>query len=173
MFGEFNIMNFQRFQHPDINDNMWNEIDEIINLNRNVNGAVITVLRKCQKIVGYLPAMLVDYISLSLNLPASEVFGVATFYSLFSLKPKGRHTIKVCTGTACYVKGTKEIIGRIDAEYGIKEGETTKDRRFSLDCVRCLGACGLAPAMVVDDKTYGGLTPDKALEKLRELNWLR
>ncbi len=149
---------------------MWNEIDKIIDFNRGDKGAVITVLRKCQKIVGYLPVTLIDYISLSLNLPASEVFGVATFYSLFSLKPKGKHTIKVCTGTACYVKGTKEIINRIDAEYGIKAGETSKDRRFSLDCVRCLGACGLAPAMVIDDKTYGGLTPDKAIEKLQEYN---
>ncbi len=163
-------MNLNKFQHPDINDNMWNEIDKIIDFNRGDKGAVITVLRKCQKIVGYLPVTLIDYISLSLNLPASEVFGVATFYSLFSLKPKGKHTIKVCTGTACYVKGTKEIINRIDAEYGIKAGETSKDRRFSLDCVRCLGACGLAPAMVIDDKTYGGLTPDKAIEKLQEYN---
>jgi NADH:ubiquinone oxidoreductase subunit E len=163
-------MNLNKFQHPDINDNMRNEIDKIIDFNRGDKGAVITVLRKCQKVVGYLPVTLIDYISLSLNLPASEVFGVATFYSLFSLKPKGKHTIKVCTGTACYVKGTKEIINRIDAEYGIKEGETSKDRRFSLDCVRCLGACGLAPAMVIDDKTYGGLTPDKAIEKLQEYN---
>ena len=163
-------MNLKKFQHPDITDNMRNEIDQVINLNRGVNGALITVLRKCQKIAGYLPIELIDYISFSLNLPSSEVFGTATFYSLFSLKPKGKHIIKVCSGTACYVKGTKEIIKRIYAEYGIKEGETTKDRLFSLDCVRCLGACGLAPAMVIDDKTYGGLTPDKAMEKLREYN---
>jgi len=161
-------MNLKKFQHPDINDNMWNEIDKIINLNQGVKGSIITVLRKCQKIVGYLPIELIDYISSSLNLPASEVFGVATFYSLFSLKPKGKHTIKICYGTACYVKGTKEIMERINAEYELKEGETTKDRLFSLDCVRCIGACGLAPAMVIDEKIYGGLTPDNAIEKLQE-----
>jgi len=161
-------MNSKQFQHPDITDDMWKKIDSVIKTNSAISGSVITVLRECQDIVGYLPPELTDYISFGLNLPASEVFGVATFYSLFSLKPKGRHTIKVCAGTACYVKGIKEVIERIGVEYNLKEGETTQDKRFTLECVRCLGACGLAPAMLVDGDTYGAVSSDNAMEILRK-----
>jgi NADH:ubiquinone oxidoreductase subunit E len=101
----------------------------------------------CQEIVGYLPVELIDHISLGLNLSRSEVFGVASFYSLFSMQPKGRHQVKVCMGTACYVKGIKEVIGRIENQYQIRQGGTSEDRRFSLEAVRCLGACGLAPVV--------------------------
>ena len=127
-------------QHPDITDDMWGKINEIITLNKTSRGSVISVLRQCQDIVGYLPIELIDYISVGLNLSRSEVFGVASFYSLFSFIPKGKHTIKVCMGTACYVKGIKEVISRISNKYQLKEGDTTKDRRFSLEAVRCLGA---------------------------------
>jgi NADH:ubiquinone oxidoreductase subunit E len=153
-------------QHADINDDMWSQIDAVIQKNRPISGAVITVLRECQTIAGYLPVELLDYISQGLNLPASNVYGVASFYSLFSMVPKGRHTIKICMGTACYVKGIKEALSRIENEYHLKEGNTTDDRRFTLEAVRCLGACGLAPVMVVDQDTHGDVSSDKVLELL-------
>ncbi len=154
--------------HPDINDEMWSQIDAVIHKNKAVAGAVITVLRECQTVAGYLPVELLDYISQGLNLPASSVYGVASFYSLFSMVPKGRHTIKMCLGTACYVKGIKEALSRIQNEYQLKEGDTTDDRRFSLEAVRCLGACGLAPVMVVDQDTYGDVSSDKVIELLEK-----
>ena len=154
--------------HPDINDDMWSQIDAVIQKNRPISGAVITVLRECQAIAGYLPVELLDYISQGLNLPASSVYGVASFYSLFSMVPKGRHTIKMCLGTACYVKGIKEALSRIENEYQLEEGGTTEDRRFSLEAVRCLGACGLAPVMVVGQDTYGDVSSDKVLELLKK-----
>jgi NADH:ubiquinone oxidoreductase subunit E len=153
-------------QHSDITDDMWTKVDEIITANRDVPGSVIGVLRECQDVVGYLPVELIDYISDGLNLSPSEVFGVASFYSLFSFEPKGRHLIKVCMGTACYVKGIQEAVNRIENKYNLKEGGTTEDRRFSLEAVRCLGACGLAPVVVVDRDTYGGVTAEKVIETI-------
>ena len=153
-------------QHSDITDDMWIKVDEIITANRDVPGSVIGVLRECQDVVGYLPVELIDYISDGLNLSSSEVFGVASFYSLFSFAPKGRHLIKVCMGTACYVKGIQEAVNRIENKYKLKEGGTTEDRRFSLEAVRCLGACGLAPVVVVDRDTYGGVTAEKVIETI-------
>lgn len=152
--------------HPDITDAMWSRIDEITKQNRKTKGAIITVLRECQNAVGYLPVELLDYIASGLNLPASEVYGVASFYALFSMKPKGRHTIRLCLGTACYVKGIKEVISRIERQYDVKEGGTTEDRRFSLEGVRCLGACGLAPVMVVGQDTHGDISSDKVINIL-------
>ena len=155
-------------QHPDITDEMWTKIDEIISVNRDIPGAVITVLRECQDVVGYLPIELIDYISYGINLSRSEVFGVASFYALFSFVPKGRHLVKVCMGTACYVKGIKEVISRIGNQYQLNEGGTTEDRRFSLEAVRCLGACGLAPVVVVDQDTYGAVKADKVIDTLEK-----
>jgi NADH-quinone oxidoreductase subunit E len=145
---------------------MWNAIDRVIGANCHQKGAVIRVLRECQDIVGYLPVELIDYISDGLNLSRSEVFGIASFYALFSLKPKGRHLIKICMGTACYVKGIKEVMHRISNEFNIQEGQTSEDRRFSLEAVRCVGACGLAPVMVVDGDTFGDVKADAAIEAL-------
>lgn len=153
-------------QHPDITDGMWFKINEIIDCNKDLPGAVITVLRECQSVVGYLPVELIDHVAKGMNLPGSDVFGVATFYSLFSLTPKGRNNIRVCTGTACYVKGIKEVINRIENEYGLAEGETSEDRRFSLEGVRCLGACGLAPVMVVNQDIHGDIKAEDVLGTL-------
>jgi NADH-quinone oxidoreductase subunit E len=153
-------------EHSDITNEMWAKIDEIIADNKAIPGSIIGVLRECQDVVGWLPVELIDYISDGLNLSRSEVFGVTSFYSLFSLTPKGKHLIKVCMGTACYVKGIKEVISRIGNEYQVKEGCTTEDRRFSLEAVRCLGACGLAPVVVVDQDTYGDVKADKVIETL-------
>ena len=155
-------------QHSDITDDMWTKIDEIVAANRDLPGSVIGVLRECQDVVGYLPVELIDYISYGLNLSRSEVFGIASFYSLFSFEPKGRHVIKVCMGTGCYVKGIQESISRIENQYNVKEGGTSEDRRFSLEAVRCLGACGLAPVVVVGQDTYGGVKADKVIETLEK-----
>ncbi len=149
------------FSHPDVTPEMIKQVDQILADHRDAPGTVIPVLRMCQEVVGYLPVELIDYISAGLNLPPSTVLGIATFYSLFSLAPKGRHTIKACLGTACYVKGIKEVMSRIKSEFNIKEGETTVDRRFSLEAVRCLGACGLAPVLVVDQDTHGIVSPEQ------------
>jgi NADH-quinone oxidoreductase subunit E len=152
--------------HPDITEEMWGQVDEVIAAHREVPGAVIAVLRKCQNVVGYLPVELMDHISDGLNVPRSDVFGVASFYALFSMTPKGRHMVKVCMGTACYVKGIKEVLNRIGNNFQIREGETSEDRRFSLEAVRCLGACGLAPVVVIDNDTHGDVTADKVIDIL-------
>jgi NADH:ubiquinone oxidoreductase subunit E len=151
---------------PDISAEMWEQIDRIIRANRDVAGSIITVLRECQNVVGYLPVAVLDYIGTGLNVPPSDVYGVASFYALFSMTPKGRHTIRICLGTACYVKGIKEVLSRIENSFQIKEGGTSEDRRFSLEGVRCLGACGLAPVMVVGQDTHGDVSSDKVLEIL-------
>jgi NADH:ubiquinone oxidoreductase subunit E len=165
--GEFSDMTLTHHpHHPDINDEMWTQIDAVIQRNSAVSGAVIAVLRECQNVAGYLPVELLDYISQGLNLPSSSVYGVASFYSLFSMVPKGRHTIKMCLGTACYVKGIKEAMSRIESEFNVEEGGTTDDRRFSLEAVRCLGACGLAPVMVVNQDTHGDVSSDKVIDVL-------
>jgi NADH:ubiquinone oxidoreductase subunit E len=153
-------------EHPDITEQMWVDIDKIIADHRNTPGAVITVLRMTQDVVGYLPLELIDYVSYGLNLPRSSVYGVASFYSLFSFVPKGRHVIKICMGTACYVKGIKEVMDRISYTFKVAEGETSEDRRFSLESVRCLGACGLAPVMVIGHDTHGDVKADKIIDIL-------
>ncbi len=156
-----------RPEHADIAPDMWPQIDEIINTNRSIKGSVIAVLRQCQDVVGYLPVELMEYIASGMNLARSDVFGVASFYALFAFEPKGRHTLKVCTGTACYVKGIKEIITRICNEYDMEEGGTSPDMRFSLEPVRCLGACGLAPVMVIGSDTHGDVSSDKVVDILQ------
>lgn len=153
-------------EHPDITGQMWVDIDKIITDHRDTPGAVITVLRMVQDAVGYLPLELIDYISYGLNLPRSSVYGVASFYSLFSFVPKGRHIIKICMGTACYVKGIKEVMDRISYTFDVPEGGTSEDRRFSLESVRCLGACGLAPVMVIGHDTHGDVSSDKIVDIL-------
>lgn len=160
------MLDSPRPKHPDITGDMWDQVDKIIVAHRHIPGAVISVLRECQDVVGYLPVELMDYISGGMNLPRSDVFGVASFYALFSMTPKGRHMIKVCMGTACYVKGIKEVLDRIGNEFQVEEGGTTEDRRFSLEAVRCLGACGLAPVVVINQDTYGDVKADKVLDVL-------
>ena len=157
-----------RPEHPDITPDMWDQIDTIIAENRSIAGSVIAVLRRCQAVVVYLPVELMEYIARGMNLSRSDVFGVASFYALFSFEPKGRHTIKVCTGTACYVKGIKEVVARIRNEFDLEEGGTSSDRRFSLEAVRCLGACGLAPVMVVGSDTHGAISSDKVIQILNQ-----
>jgi NADH:ubiquinone oxidoreductase subunit E len=152
--------------NPDLTPEVISEVDAIIKTNQKKKGALIPVLAACQEVVGYLPVELQEYIGHSLNIPGSDIYGVVTFYSFFSMFPKGRHTIKACLGTACYVRGAKQILEKISWVFKIGIGETTEDRRFSLEAVRCLGACGLAPVVMVDDDTHGGVTPSGILEIL-------
>jgi len=152
--------------NPDFTPDVMTKIDEIIDRNKDKPGSLIPVLTECQEVVGYLPLELQEYISRLLNIPGSTVYGVVTFYSFFSMVPKGRHTIKMCMGTACYVRGNGEVLNRVKPAYELEVGSTTEDRRFSLEVVRCVGSCGLAPVMVVDDHTHGGVTPESALKIL-------
>ena len=152
--------------NEDLTPEVMNRVDEVIERYSNKAGALIPVLTQCQKIVGYVPVELQDYIAKGLNIPGSTVYGVVTFYSFFSMVPKGRHIIKVCMGTACYVRGIGEVLNRICSEFKMDVGETTGDRRFSLEAVRCLGACGLAPVIVVNDDTHGDVSADKIMDVL-------
>ena len=147
--------------NPDLTPEVMAKVDEIMEAHKGQPGNLIPVLEEVQGISGYLPVELQGYIGKGLNIPGSTIYGVVTFYSFFSMVPKGRHVIKVCLGTACYVRGTKEIMKVLVGKYGLTVGQTTEDRRFSLEAVRCLGACGLAPVMVVDEDTHGAVKPNK------------
>jgi len=147
--------------NPDLTPEVMSQVDEVIDQFKGKPGCLIPVLEECQRVVGYLPLEIQEYIGKGLNIPGSTIFGVVTFYSFFSMVPKGRHLIKVCLGTACYVRGSKNILKRLTDEFDLVPGQTTPDRRFSLETVRCLGACGLAPAVVVDTDTHGGVRPNK------------
>ena len=130
-----------------------------IEKHKNEAGALIPVLHEAQGIYGYLPAEVQTVIAEGLNIPLSEVYGVATFYSQFTLLPKGKHQISVCLGTACYVKGSDKVLEILERELHITCGQCTPDRKFSIDSCRCVGACGLAPVMIIDGEVYGRLTP--------------
>ncbi len=129
-------------------------------------GALMPVMHEAQSIYGYLPAEVQTVIAEKLNIPLAEVYGVATFYSQFSLSPKGKHQISVCLGTACYVKGSDRILEVLEKELKIKCGECTPDGKFSIDSCRCVGACGLAPVMIIDGEVYGKLKADDVWEIL-------
>ncbi len=150
--------------NADLTPEVIAQIDEIVERLKDTPGSLITVLAEAQGITGYLPVELQEHIAAGMNIPSSTVYGVVTFYSFFSMIPKGRHIIKLCLGTACYVRGIQEVANRLENALNIKVGETTEDRRFSLEAVRCLGACGLAPVMVVDEDTHGDVTPESALK---------
>lgn len=144
------------------------ELKKVIEEKKKHKGPVMPVLHKAQKIFGYLPIEVQKIISEGLNVPLAEIYGVATFYSQFSLIPKGEYTIGVCLGTACYVRGAQDIIDEIKGEINIEVGGTTKDRKFSLVATRCIGACGLAPVMTINEDVYGKLKPGEAKEILKK-----
>jgi len=135
------------------------KIDEILNTYRGKRGGLIPVLQQVQAILGFLPISVQNYIAMGLRIPPSDVFGVVTFYSFFTMVPRGKHIIRICLGTACFVKGSAKLMENVERHLKINMGETTEDREFSLDVVRCLGACGLAPVMVIDDETHGQVDP--------------
>ena len=135
------------------------ELREYIKHLAGTQGALIPIMQKAQALYGYLPIEVQTIVADGLGIPLEEVYGVATFYSQFTMSPKGQNRISVCMGTACYVKGAGKILEKISELLGISSGECTPDGKFSLDSVRCIGACGLAPVMLVGDDVYGSLTP--------------
>lgn len=134
---------------------------QIITEHKGQPGATMPVLQAAQDIFGYLPEEVQIMVAEGLDIPLSEVYGVASFYAQFSMNPKGRHQVSVCLGTACYVKGAADILSAVEQKLGIKTGSITNDGKFSLDACRCVGACGLAPVMMVGSDVYGRLTPDQ------------
>ena len=146
------------------------KLKEVIEKHRDDPGAVMPVLQEAQDIYGYLPLEVQQMIAEGLDVPVDEVYGVATFYSQFSLEAKGEYVIGVCLGTACYVKGSQKIMDELSKQLQVDVGRTTKDGKFTLNATRCLGACGLAPVMMINDEVYGRLTPDQVsgiLDKYR------
>jgi NADH-quinone oxidoreductase subunit E/NADP-reducing hydrogenase subunit HndA len=147
-------------------ESKFQELEEFIDGMPTTKGELIRVLHKAQELFGYLPQEVQVFVGKKLNIPTAKVFGVVTFYSYFTTTPKGQHNISVCLGTACYVKGIDKVLEEIKKELGIDIGETTKDGKFSITGLRCVGACGLAPVMMVDNKVYGRMKPEKVKEIL-------
>lgn len=134
------------------------KLKAVIEAKKNVRGSLLQVMQEAQEIYGYLPLEVQQMIAEGMGVSTEEVYGIATFYAQFALSPKGKYQISVCLGTACYVKGSQKVLDRISEVLGIQPGECTPDGRFSLEACRCLGACGLAPVMTVNDEVYGRLT---------------
>jgi NADH:ubiquinone oxidoreductase subunit E len=152
----------------DYTDDVAAKLDEIIRSHTNKPGSLIPVLQEAQELVGYLPPVVQRHVAKGLKLPVSEVHGVVSFYSFFTMKPKGKHNIRVCLGTACYVKGAEEIVKKFSEGLDLDVGGITEDKKFSLETVRCLGACGLAPVVVIDKDTHGSINPVKTLDLLKD-----
>jgi len=141
----------------DICDSFDNEPLELIN-----------VLQKTQEHFGYLPAEVQEAIATKMNIPTAQVYGVVTFYSFFTMTPRGKHPISICMGTACYVRGAEKVLDEFKKELAIQVGQTTADGKFSLSSLRCVGACGLAPVVLVGEKTYGRVAPDDVINIIKE-----
>ncbi len=150
-----------------ISEEEYLKIDAILNKYKDKDGVLIPVLNEIQTEIGFLPIEVQRKVAAGLGIPEKEVYGVATFYSFFSMTPRGKTNIRVCLGTACFVKGGKKIVDRIEKELGIGPGETTLDRKFSVQVNRCLGACGIAPVMVVNEKVYQRVKPEEAVSIIK------
>ena len=142
----------------------WEKIDQVIAKYTGRHGSLIPVLKETQDICGYLPKPVQHRIAEGLHLSSSQVYGVISFYAFFTTVPRGKYIIRVCMGTACYVRGSKEILENLQRTLEVEAGGITRDRKYSLEAVRCLGACGLAPVMVVGHDTHGMLDPRRAIE---------
>jgi len=164
------VLEQKQNQRPgkDEHDEKLAKLNEVIEEFKGQPGALIPVLHKAQQIYGYLPEEVQYHISQGLKVPLADVYGVVTFYALFTMQPRGEHNIAVCLGTACYVKGAGELVGKIGEEIGIKIGEISKDRKFSLEGTRCIGACGLAPVVTINDEVHGRLNADQLGELLQK-----
>jgi len=145
-----------------------NKIKEICTTFGNDPQELINVLHKCQEYFGYLPAEVQEVISNELVVPVAKIYGVVTFYSFFTMTPKGKHPISICMGTACYVRGAEKVLEEFKKELGLQVGQTTNDGKFSLSSLICVGACGLAPVVMVGNKTYGRVAPDDVRNILKE-----
>lgn len=141
-------------------------LDHVLDDYRDTDGALIPVLQAAQGLYGYLPAPVLEKIAEGLNVPISQIFGVVTFYSQFRLKPRGKHIIRLCQGTACHVRGARTILAALEDQLNVFAGETTKDGQFTLETVACVGACSLGPVVMIDDETHGRLSPDQTAQIL-------
>jgi NADH-quinone oxidoreductase subunit E/NADP-reducing hydrogenase subunit HndA len=147
------------------------DVDQLKNICQSFNndsGELINVLHSAQQSFGYLPAEVQEIIAEQLNVPVAKVYGVVTFYSFFTMLPKGQHPISVCTGTACYVRGAEKVLDEFKRILKVQVGETTGDGKYSLSCLRCVGACGLAPVVMIGEKVYGRVSPDSVKDILNE-----
>ncbi len=145
-----------------------NKIREICDSFNNDHQELINILHKCQQHFGYLPAEVQEVVSDCSGIPVAKIYGVVTFYSFFTMTPRGKHPISICMGTACYVRGAEKVLDEFVKELGIKAGETSPDGKFSISSLRCVGACGLAPLVLVGDKTYGRVAPDDVKNIIKE-----
>ncbi len=153
-----------------LSESKVNFIKDVCKSFGNKPGEVINVLHKVQGEYGYLSAEVQEVIANELNIPISRVYGIVSFYSFFTMTPKGRYPISICLGTACYVRGAEKVLDEFKRLLNIQVGGTTDDGKFSLNCLRCVGACGLAPVLTIGDKVYGRMTPDKVKEVIAEYN---
>lgn len=144
------------------------QVAEMLEKYKGKKGALVQALQEAQGIMGYVPLEVQKLVAEALDVTLSEVYSTVTFYSFFNLKPRGKYQIRVCLGTACYVRGAAQVLNRLQQELGIEVGDTTDDLKFSLDACRCVGACGLAPTIIINDDVYGRLTPDKIPEILKK-----
>jgi NADH:ubiquinone oxidoreductase subunit E len=149
----------------------YSKVDRIIEDHSGEKSALIMILQEIEGLYNYLPAWALRYVSEKLDLPMIQVYGVASFYDAFHLTPRGKHLIRVCLGTACYLRGSARVLEAVERELGVKDGETTPDLMFSLQSVRCLGACALAPVMIIGERYYDKLSPTKVgsiLKRVRD-----
>ncbi|MDY0150915.1 MAG: NAD(P)H-dependent oxidoreductase subunit E [Candidatus Cloacimonas sp.] len=150
-----------------IQNQLYARLKEVIEEKKDLRNPLIEILRTAQEIFGYLPIEVQEFIANEMNIPASKIYGVVTFYNFFSMKPRGKYNLNICTGTACFVKGAPRLIQMISEQLGIKMGETTADGLFTLSAVRCVGACSLAPVFMIGEDTFGRVeTNDKITEIL-------
>jgi NADH:ubiquinone oxidoreductase subunit E len=152
----------------------YEHLRAVIQEKKTLQNPLIEILRQAQEIFGYLPMEVQEFISKEMDLPVSKIYGVVTFYNFFSMKPRGKYNINVCLGTACYVKGAARIVTILEEELGVKMGETTPDKLFTLSAVRCVGACSLAPVLVIGEDTFGRLESKNQvadiIKKYKQLN---
>jgi len=145
---------------------LYAQLRDVIAEKKNLQNPLIEILRVAQEIFGYLPIEVQEFIGAEMDIPVSKIYGVVTFYNFFSMKPRGKYMLNVCTGTACYVKGAPRVIQMLSEELGIQMGETTPDGIFTMSAVRCVGACSLAPVFVIGDDTYGRIEKKDQLKSI-------
>ena len=150
------------------NEEMFAELDEYIDSVNSNQNELISILHRAQSIFGYLPMVVQSHVAKKLNINVSKVYGVVTFYSFFTMEPKGENIISICLGTACFVRGSDRVLDQIESMLNIKNGETTPDGKFTITSLRCVGACALAPVVIINDKTYGNVKPDQVAEILAD-----
>ena len=151
-----------------MNQEKFEQLQAVIDEYKDARGPLMPVMQKAQDIFGSVPFEVQNFIAEKMDIPMTDVYGVATFYSQFALEPKGEYVISVCLGTACYVRGVQAVLERLAKELDVEVGQTTKDKKFTLEATRCLGCCGLAPVMTINENVYGRITPEDVVRILKE-----